>query len=214
MISLFFPWTLFWAWNLLFRSWFIRQRRIRESPLGTWQSQDMFPYIAEKNLCRPFWLEWMLLKVHSWVLFCQGTAAGTENFVPERTKVCSNVKALLCVLRNFPRCPRSLSSKHLHAHLWVAIVDSFLAHFLLMALGKPHEQALQRWIKAVPNLLSHGQRLLTYSLRMGSVYLRVASLRGYLEFWMVAWNFGEWSSLGKSCAGSSQLIKFILSALW
>lgn len=111
---------------------------------------------------------------------------GTENFVPGRIKVCSNIEALLCVLGTFPRCPRSLPSKHLDAHLWVATVDSFLAHFLVMALGKPYEQASQRQIKALPNLLSHGQRLLSYSLRMGSVYLRVASLRGYLEFWMVA----------------------------
>lgn len=68
----------------------------------------------------------------------------TENFVPGRVKICSNTEAWLCVLRTFPRCPRSLSSKHLCVHLWVAVVDSFLAHFLLIAAGKPHEKALQR----------------------------------------------------------------------
>lgn len=30
---------------------------------------------------------------------------------------------------------------------------------------------------------------------------------------MVAWNFREWSSPGKSCAGTSELRQFMLSAL-
>lgn len=45
---------------------------------------------------------------------------------------------------------------------------------------------------------------------MDFVCLRGLSQRGYLKFWMAAWNFGELCSPGESGAGSSQLI---LSAL-
>lgn len=144
----------------------------------------------------------------SWVLFCR--AEGIKNIYAWEKQELLQPRGLAFSSETYP----SVSSLTVLLALACTSVGGS-CWFLPGPLpthgpGKPHGQPLRRWTRAESNLLNHSQRLFNYSLKMSSVYLRGALSERYLEFWMVAWNFGELCSSGKSCVGSSQLV---LSAL-
>lgn len=99
-LSFFSSQKLFWTQNVLFRSWFIRQRT----------EESCFRYLAEprtvsiyscRNLCCPFWFGEILFKVHSWIFFpSRSSSRGHWNSVLEEVKlaVCPCPEHLLSVL--------------------------------------------------------------------------------------------------------------------